>query len=359
MAKELDAMPSLFISNERDETIEKYLCDYLESDMHYYNYSQFQEFESILEIADCIILSTHLSENEFKKVKKHVNDTSKLYFFNTNYFASGNIPYDPQKLLFGYNEYRFLDKIQIPIAEHCNLNCNRCYHFSNLQNQEKFYDFEIFKSDLKCLKDFGFEINEIRFLGGEPLLSDELFDFIELASSIFPYTNMKIITNGVKLINFSDEYLNKIKDSKAIISISVYPPVMKYIDSIESKLINKNIPYEIFRVGNVFNKILMEEENKNFVSTAEECEKCIMIYNGVVTRCAPSIFINIFNEKLDCNFPEEEFDRVYDFDSRREMLQYLDRPFELCHYCMGDSDPIGYEWERTDSKRLVKKDYIR
>lgn len=82
-----------------------------------------------------------------------------------------------------------------------------------------------------------------------------------------------------------------------------------------------------------------------------------MIYNGVVTRCALSIFINIFNEKLGCNFLEEEFERISDFDGRREMFQYLDMPFEL--YCVEDSGSIVYEWKKTDSKCLVKKDYIR
>lgn len=121
---------------------------------------------------------------------------------------------------------------------------------------------------------------------------------------------------------------------------------MKYIDFIESKLKSKDIPYEIFRLGNVFNKILTSDENEDFVRISQECEKCIMIYNGVVTRCAPSIFIGIFNEKLNGSFPEEEFVSIYDFDNRRELLQYLDRPFELCHYCMGDSNTIGYEWEK-------------
>ena len=90
---------------------------------------------------------------------------------------------------------------------------------------------------------------------------------------------------------------------------------------------------------------------------AKECEKCIIIYNGVISRCAPSIFINIFNNKFQYNYPETNKE-ITSFKSRKLVLKYIDRPVELCKYCSGDSNPVSFKWESTP-KEISPNDYIR
>ncbi|WP_232473641.1 hypothetical protein [Brachyspira murdochii] len=44
----------------------------------------------------------------------------------------------------------YIDFVEIHLAEHCNLNCYSCNHFSQLAKEE-YYDIEIFEKDINRL----------------------------------------------------------------------------------------------------------------------------------------------------------------------------------------------------------------
>lgn len=312
-----------------------------------------------------IIFSSFLSEGEWTYFLSNNNKQNLLdciYFLNYNYYYNSNVDtvgqLELEKLLVPYADYKWIEKLQVPIAEHCNLNCNRCYHFSNLKTDSVFYKIDKYSRDLSLLKEMGFVINEIRLLGGEPFLNDNIFEFIEVTKKEFPYSNIKIVTNGLLLLKKDSEFLERLSKLKITVSISLYPPVLKLIDKIEGILKSNNITYEIFRVGNIFNKILTKEKNINVIEISNRCEKCILIYNGSISRCAPSVFIDIFNNKFDSTFPKNSSRNITEFKTRKTLLKHLNEPVELCNFCTGDSDPIEFEWEASTSK-VSEDDYIR
>lgn len=307
-----------------------------------------------------LILPSSLNEKKREMVINSLNfDKKKVYIYDINklnHIYNSKID-NVDNIVLSYLDYYWIDKIQIPITIHCNLKCNRCYHFSNLQDKEKFYDLEQYKKDINNIKKLDFKIFEFRFLGGEPLLCDNILDYIEYTKQIYPYSNMKIITNGILLLSKSEEFLKKLARLNIFISISLYPPMMNKINEVESRLIKNGVGYEIFRLGNRFNKILNEKESLDFKDVAKECEKCIIIYNGIISRCAPSIFINIFNNKFQYDYPETN-KKITFFKSRKSVLKYINKPVELCKYCSGDSNQISFEWEQT-TKNISQYDYIR
>lgn len=359
-------MPKVFImiDNDKDEfrnflnfTFTKIYNKY--NKIYFINYEELNIKNNELENS-ILILPSSLNEKKkeliitslnFDKNKVHIYDINKL-----NYMYNSKIN-NADDIITRYIDYYWIDKIQIPIAIHCNLKCNRCYHFSNLQVKEKFFDLEKYKKDINNINKLGFKIFEFRFLGGEPLLCDDILDYIEYTKQIYPYSNMKIITNGILLLSKPEGFFKELSRLNIVISISLYPPMMKKISEVESRLIKNGVSYEIFRLGDRFNKILNEKESSDFEYVARECEKCIIIYNGVISRCAPSIFINIFNNKFQYDYPETN-KKITSFKSRKLVLEYINRPVELCKYCSGDSNQISFKWEQT-TKDISPDDYIR
>ena len=68
----------------------------------------------------------------------------------------------------------YLTKIDIHLADSCNLNCFGCSHFSQIA-QSKFPDIQAYERDIKALSAVtqGF-IGKIQLMGGEPLAKSKL-----------------------------------------------------------------------------------------------------------------------------------------------------------------------------------------
>lgn len=122
-----------------------------------------------------------------------------------------NGTYDERK------EMYLLNVLEIKLLSNCNLNCRGCYVYSNIANTDV-YSIDEITTDLDILKEKFPEIREIRILGGEPLVLDNLMEYLELIHTRFPKTILTLVTNGIKLHSQNDEfftYLSKIIQRKA------------------------------------------------------------------------------------------------------------------------------------------------
>ena len=115
-----------------------------------------------------------------------------------------------------------LMQIEFPLADHCNLNCKGCSHFSNLVPSPVFPDKKQFKQDLNQLAGYFSQIHNFYLLGGEPLLNPEIAEYITSVRSVFPYTQIIIVTNGLLLLSLKEELIHIIKENRVHISISHY-----------------------------------------------------------------------------------------------------------------------------------------
>lgn len=91
-----------------------------------------------------------------------------------------------------------LENIEIKILEHCNLKCKGCFVFSNIAQQEV-YPLKELEKDLIQLNHLFDSIKNIRVLGGEPLLLNNLSDYILIIRKQFLSAQISIVTNGTLL----------------------------------------------------------------------------------------------------------------------------------------------------------------
>jgi uncharacterized radical SAM superfamily Fe-S cluster-containing enzyme len=93
-----------------------------------------------------------------------------------------------------------LESVDIYIAEHCNLGCYSCNHFSPIAEPE-FANLESVDRDLARLAELSSgNIGSIMLVGGEPLLNPELPEFMRIARQHFPKSRIQTITNGFLLL---------------------------------------------------------------------------------------------------------------------------------------------------------------
>ena len=113
-------------------------------------------------------------------------------------------------------------KFGVPLVEHCNLRCCGCDHFAPLAEQE-FADLDAFENDfarLSYLVDGKAE--KIGLMGGEPLLHPQVKDFLYIARRHFRKTKIRIVTNGVLLLNKKEDFWKACRDNNIIVEVTKY-----------------------------------------------------------------------------------------------------------------------------------------
>lgn len=256
--------------------------------------------------------------------------------------------------------YRYLDilpeweMIEYHLADHCNLNCKGCAHFSNLVPEPVFGDKAQFEKDLAQLSTFFSHLHKIFLLGGEPLLNEDLKEYISIAKKYFPKTDIIIVTNGILVLSMKDELLTYIKENNVEISIS------NYICLDEEKIINFLKKYNIVPVirsgKEFFSKHINLEGNSNPSKEFYRCvrSQCTYLGKGKIAACCQPLVVHYFNEYFNEHIIEDEAIDLYEEGLNGwELVRRLFTPMESCRYC---TENIPYEWEVTKAP-FDKKDW--
>ena len=258
-----------------------------------------------------------------------------------------------EKLVYRYQEVKpELMQIEFHLADHCNLNCKGCTHYSNLVKEPVFPDFEQFQKDVYRLAELFSNIHNFYFLGGEPLLNPEVEKYVNLVAKVFPYTNIIVVSNGIRVLLMSEKLISTLKEHKVRISISNYDCLN---EAQITDFIRKNGLDAELRTGKgVFSKFLNPKGDSDKKEIFEQCvrKNCTFLGKGKIAACCQPFLVHYFNEYFGENIPENEAIDIYkDGLDGWEVQKYLTTPMDICRYCTYDE---FFEWER--SKEPHEKD---
>ncbi|MBD5540890.1 MAG: radical SAM protein [Lachnospiraceae bacterium] len=233
------------------------------------------------------------------------------------------------------DEFCYMTTLLVPVTEHCNLNCKGCSHFSPLLNEKKFLDFGRWSKDLQRLKELVPHIQNMNFLGGEPLLHEHLDEFITFARSIYPYTHFQIVTNGILLPLVPSKLLDAIKKTSTSIYLSVYPDMVPKITEWIEFLQSEEISYTLVNAAHFTPMLLDSREEFPLDTTEFICSNCPMMMDGILARCPMCLTVHYFNEAFDKNYPyKDSLIDIYDKKlTSKKLFQKLNEVHELCCYC--------------------------
>lgn len=131
----------------------------------------------------------------------------------------------------------FLMRIEYHVVDHCNLNCKGCAHFSNI-SPHSFRDVNDFEKEISCLAS-KIKLDELRIMGGEPLLHPNLVSFLSVARKYYTKSKITVCTNAIALNRMNDDFWDCMRKNKIGLELTMYPPMKeKFGDVI--RLVHKN-----------------------------------------------------------------------------------------------------------------------
>lgn len=234
--------------------------------------------------------------------------------------------------------------VEYSVAYHCNLKCSSCSHMSPFL-AKNFPKIESYYNDINTLQNV-IHANEIRLLGGEPLLNPEITQYAKIAKRANIANIVAVTTNGLLLHKMDRDFWHNVDK----VTITRYPNI-----SINEERM------QIFRDLSKQNDVILEEyynsdfrtsivstpHPKDFITkiiylTCENVHKyhCHMIHEGFFYKCAVPPFLNEYLSKIgvfDYNKSEDGLNLYKTNNLYEDLKEYLlkQRTLDACQYCLG------------------------
>lgn len=204
-------------------------------------------------------------------------------------------------------------------------------------------------------------------MGGEPFMNPDLGAFIFAVRRVFPYCDLRVVSNGLLIPRGGDNTIKAIRECGAVIDISQYPPTRDNIESIMSFCEEKQIKINMGKPVNKFFKQIraagsQRSCDKLIQKTYEGCwSKHCHFLRGSNLYCCPAVILYYENrEFLELEISEEvvrrnSFDLINGHENGWEMLRILLQPFEFCQFCGENME--WFDWE-VSNKRVEKEDWL-
>lgn len=245
----------------------------------------------------------------------------------------------------------YLPYLEFHVADHCNLNCKYCTHYSPLVKEPVFTDFDGFERGIRQLKKYIYDIGIVRILGGEPLLNPELPKFIRLVRELYPAAIIDVVTNGLLVEKIGNELIDTMKECIAFFHISLYKPIENCISDIKRFLYEKGIAYTVSPSNDLFFKTqtLERQDDEDFFYSCFQAT-CTCIQDGKLAPCYAPFTTKYFNEAFGKDIPVDEGVDLFDPELNLMMLKaQMLIPMERCHYCCS-GQPEGWSVVGKNSK---------
>tara|TARA_B100000686_G_scaffold147770_1_gene155154 strand:- start:8906 stop:10174 length:1269 start_codon:yes stop_codon:yes gene_type:complete len=314
-----------------------YILDII-NQLESYGIYEWYPITGILEKNNSVNYDSYIKDDLQKNYSGGVFTKDFVNFGVTNMIASQKKYLDPDKL--------FIRSMDIIVTEKCSLKCKDCSNLMqyyerpiNIDGSELLNDYE----DLNAVSD---EVNEIRIIGGEPLMNKDFHEITAKAASYEKFNKVVVYTNGTICPN--DEKLEKIKNEKTFVFITTYGELSrnakKLADSMERLGINYNIQpaYGWTDSGKVKDYKRPDKINKNLFKLC--CAKHFTtLTDGKIFRCPFSA--NLERLKALPKSTEDYFDirnsrNINDLSELKIKLKWFLRDKDLinaCNFCHGRS----------------------
>ena len=233
--------------------------------------------------------------------------------------------------------------VEYSLTEHCNISCHACAHASPLL-PEKFADIDDFSRDFEALA-AAFHSQELRLVGGEPLMHPELTAFISQARKIGIADKIVVYTNGVLLHQMPTAFWDGIDELR----ISTYPGVRRRLeDEACARLCRTHGVTLRIQDFQTFSETLVGrriEDRKLVKAIYRACHTatvCHTVQGGRFYKCpmAPIMAAWLGLHGVDFQSPPGDGVPLHGNPTLREDLQrYLEskEPLAACSYCLGSS----------------------
>ena len=250
---------------------------------------------------------------------------------------------------------------EIHLAEHCNLNCAGCNHFSSIAEPE-LLNLEEFTRDIERMGElFNHDCDGITLIGGEPLLNPDIIKFMKTARTNFPSARITIYTNGILLPQKDLDFWTACRDNNVGIIISSYP-IQLDVETIEeaTKKFGINLSWVAARqrtINDVFTISPIDLSGSGDIRRSfafcSQANSCITLKHGKLFTCVFAAHVHHFSKKFGVEIPitEADYIDIYKESDGDTILEKLTRPIPACRFCSGGrftKSSRKIKWHRTE-----------
>lgn len=248
---------------------------------------------------------------------------------------------------------------EVHLVDHCNLNCKGCSHFSPV-SEKKFLDVEAYKRDMVRLSELlsSKDVRRIRLLGGEPLLHPNAISIIKLTHDSFPDTYVELVTNGLLLMNQSEEFWRICKETKTRIIVTRYPIPID-TSRIEKKAEVEGVsllvgPTHKFKS---FKKLVFDLKGRQWSYLSHlfcfNYGYTCQLKDGKFYPCSIAAYFPNFAKHFNLEIPEvrDNYLDIYSGISKENFYDIMTKRIPQCRYCNIAAGKSNVKWDY--SKRRI------
>ena len=240
---------------------------------------------------------------------------------------------------------------EIHLADHCNLNCVGCAHFSPIADRY-FYDIEQLKNDCERFSKIAKEyVKEVHLIGGEPLLHEKICETMSITRTYFDNNIIKLVTNGILLGELNTTFWESCHDNNIIVSLTAYPINLNF-KKICDLAYKYNVCLEFFnnKIKYKFEKNIYDlHGTQNIEKAYNSCliKVCPQLYEGRLYRCPPIPYIKYFNKQFGENLQvcDGDYLDLQNINSIETVSDFLNKPVPFCRYCQTEDKRFDIEWK--------------
>jgi hypothetical protein len=264
--------------------------------------------------------------------------------------------------------------VEVTLNDHCNLSCQMCAYFSQLA-KERFISTPEFKNEMERMGGlFDHVIGEVRLIGGEPLLHQDIALCAEITRRQFPQARIVVLTNSLPLIQniVGEDTLKCFENNGVEIYISLYPLNIDY-GGIKKRVEEYGVPVTLSTdfgqineegfldaTGPGTKKMSVKSpfslsgcaDRSGFVSCGYFNNDCTLRY-GRFYICPVAAHIGHFNKYFNQNLllTEEDSLDIYRVNSWHDFAKFSSQRSPFCGYCDIRHRAVHSEW-KPSTKQL-------
>lgn len=263
--------------------------------------------------------------------------------------------------------------LEVNLADHCNLNCQCCDHFSPIAS-ENYLDFDQYVKDIKRIAELtNHTIGLMKLQGGEPLLNTRVLDFMEVTREVFPESRICLFTDGLLLPKWSKKgFWEVVKKCAIEVRMTQYPITLN-LDEIVKSATEHDIPVTFdppafdksARLW-IFSEIgalnykgikhsvkhpfdLSGKQKKHRWISCYQFNESIVLRDGKIYTCPMIPYVHYFNEYFQQNLIVEDdcYIDIYKANSFFEIADFCTARTSFCDYCAVHKRS-SREWKQSE-----------
>lgn len=234
--------------------------------------------------------------------------------------------------------------IEFAAADHCNARCSGCSHMSPFLASK-------FRSEDEFERDFGplatvMQAEEVRILGGEPLLNPRIAPILKAARSSGIAGHVVVTTNGLLLHTMPDEFWANVDE----VRLNLYPgarPTARLVEQAEKRAAESGTLLRTTAFSSFRTTVVTEPHPADLVTEMiyRTCKNahlyhCHLVQAGWLYKCSCPSYLGEYLGRLGQSGYRAEndgFDIHGAADLQKELWKFLTewKALDACRHCLG------------------------